>query len=309
MKIVFLDRKTLGDDITLAQFEKFGEIVTYESTKPEETLKRVKDASIVVTNKVVIDKDIMDNSDIKLICVAATGMNNIDLEYAAKKEIPVKNVAGYSTSSVAQLTFSFVLKFVQKIDFYDNYVKSGGWENSEIFTNLDKPFYELDGKRWGVIGLGTIGKKVAKIAREFGCDVCYTSTSGKNTKNYYKHLSLDELLQTCDIITIHAPLNDATNNLLNKENISKIKDGSILVNLGRGGIVNEQDITDAINQNQNIFFGTDVVTKEPIEKSSPLLTIEDKNRVLFTPHIAWASKEARARLLDGIEDNIKSFVL
>ncbi|MEA3498598.1 MAG: D-2-hydroxyacid dehydrogenase [Campylobacterota bacterium] len=309
MKIVFLDRKTLGDDITLEQFEQFGEIVTFESTNRSETLQRVKDADIVVTNKVVIDKDIIDCSDIKLICVAATGMNNIDLEYAKQKNIVVKNVAGYSTSSVAQLTFSFALEFVQQIGYYDNYVKSGGWENSKIFTNLDKPFYELDGKVWGIIGLGNIGKNVAKIAESFGCKVQYYSTSGANNNTNYSKKLLEELLNSSDIISIHSPLNDATSNLINKTNISNIKDGSIILNLGRGGIVNEQDITDAINDNQNIYYGTDVVTKEPIEQSSPLLTINNKDKVLFTPHIAWASKEARVRLLNGIELNIKEFMI
>lgn len=309
MKIVFLDRKTLGDDITLSQFEKYGEIISYDSTKKEETLHRVQGASIVVTNKVVIDKEIMDNSKIKLICIAATGMNNVDLEYAAKKDIPVKNVAGYSTSSVAQLTFSMAFQFIQKIDFYDNYGKNE-WKNSPIFTNIDKPFFEIDGKKWGIIGLGTIGKNVAKIATAFGSEVYYYSTSGQNTKNYYKNVeTLEELLQMCDIITIHAPLNNATKDLLNKENLSKVKKGQIILNLGRGGIVNEQDITDAINGGADLYYGADVVTKEPIESSSPLLTIKDKERLLLTPHIAWASYEARCRLLDGIEDNIKNFVL
>ncbi len=309
MNIVFLDRKTLGDDISLGQFEQFGEITTYESTKAVETIQRVQGASIVITNKVVIDKEIMDNSDIKLICIAATGMNNIDLEYAKEKNIVVKNVAGYSTSSVTQLTLAFALEFIQKINYYDNYVKSGGWENSEIFTNLDKPFYELTGKTWGIIGLGNIGKSVAKVADAFGCNVQYFSTSGANNDTTYSKQSLEDLLKTSDIMSIHSPLNDATSNLINKTNISNLKDGAILLNLGRGGIVNEQDISDAINNNVDVYYGTDVVSKEPIEKSSPLLTIKNKEKVLFTPHIAWASKEARARLLNGIEDNIKEFVL
>ncbi|MEA3353743.1 MAG: D-2-hydroxyacid dehydrogenase [Campylobacterota bacterium] len=309
MKIVFLDAKTLGDDISLEQFDKYGEVTTYPSTKPELTLQRVQGSSIVVTNKVVIDKNIIDNSDIKLICIAATGMNNIDLEYAAQKQIPVKNVAGYSTSSVAQLTFALALEFVQKTNYYNNYVQDGGWENSDIFTNLDKPFYELDGKKWGIIGLGSIGQSVAKIASAFGCNVQYFSTSGKNNNGEYNKVSLEKLLETSDIITIHSPLNNTTSNLINSTNINMLKDGSIVLNLGRGGIVNEKDISDAINNSQDLYYGTDVVTKEPIEKDSPLLKIEDKSRVLITPHIAWASKEARVRLLNGIEDNIKQFVI
>jgi len=304
MKIVFLDRKTLGSDINLEQFETLGEVVYYDFTQPEDVLQRVKEADVVVTNKAIIDKNTMENSDLKLICITATGMNNIDLKYAKEKKIPVKNVAGYSTSSVAQLTFSYILQFVQKINFYDNYVKSGGWENSEIFTNNDKPFYELNGKTIGVIGLGNIGKEVAKIATAFGCKVLYYSTSGKNNNNIYKNVSLEELLQEADIISIHCALNEQTNNLLNKNNLHNLKNGAILLNLGRGGLVNEQDITDALNNNQDIYFATDVTTVEPIEKTSPLLTIKNKERVIFTPHIAWASVEARTRLMDLVFKNI-----
>ncbi len=305
--IVFLDRKTLGDDIELSMFDKLGKVVTFKSTKPDETLERVQNNQIIVTNKVVIDKYIMDNSDIKLICVAATGMNNIDLDYAKQKGIVVKNVAGYSTSSVAQLTFSFALQFIQKINYYDNFVKSKGWENSDIFTNIDKPFYELDGKRWGIIALGNIGKKVANIATSFNCDVCYYSTSGKNSDDNYSQVDLEELLKTCDVISIHAPLNKSTLNLINKNNLNLLKDKAILLNLGRGGIVNEQDIADEVNKRE-LYFATDVVTKEPIEKESPLLTINNKEQILFTPHIAWASIEARQRLLEGISKNIRDFL-
>jgi len=307
VKIVFLDRKTLGDDITLDQFDQYGDMEVFSTTKPEQTLDRVKDAIVVVTNKVVIDKNIMDNSNIKLICVAATGMNNIDLEYAKQKGILVKNVSGYSTSSVVQLTLSFVLQFVQKIEYYDSFAKNE-WKNSEIFTNIDKPFFELDGKKWGIIGLGAIGKKLGLIATAIGCEVSYYSTSGKNNNNQYEQLDLDKLLNSCDIITIHAPLNDQTNNLINIQNIRNIKKGAIVLNLGRGGIVNEKDISDAINDGVDLYYGTDVVTKEPIELDSPLLNIKNKDRILLTPHIAWASKEARLRLLDGIEQNIKNFI-
>ncbi|MEA3290308.1 MAG: NAD(P)-dependent oxidoreductase, partial [Campylobacterota bacterium] len=241
--------------------------------------------------------------------IAATGMNNIDLEYAETKQIPVKNVAGYSTASVAQLTFALALEFIQKTNYYNTYGQNGGWENSDIFTNLDKPFYELDGKKWGIVGLGNIGQSVAKIATAFGCEVQYFSTSGKNNNSQYSQVSLEELLKTSDIVTIHSPLNDTTNNLINNTNINMLKDGSIVLNLGRGGIVNENDISDAINKSQDVYYGTDVVTKEPIAKESPLLKIEDKNRIMITPHIAWASREARVRLLNGIEDNIKQFVI
>jgi len=307
MRLVFLDRKTLGDDISLDSFELFGEVITYESTRPEETLDRVKDADIVVSNKVVIDKNIIDNSNIQLICVAATGMNNIDLEYASQKRIVVKNVAGYSTSSVAQLTLSFVLQFVNQINYYDSYVKDGQWAQSDIFTHLDRPFYDLANKKWGIIGLGSIGKEVAKIASSIGCKIQYYSTSGKNIQNEYKQVDLDTILSSSDIISIHSPLNDQTLNLISKNNLPKIKDKAILLNLGRGGIVNEQDISNELDARE-IYFATDVVSKEPIENNSPFLSIKNKNRLIITPHIAWASKEARVRLIDGIIDNIKGFL-
>jgi len=304
MKIVFLDSKTLGSDINLDQFDSLGEVIYYDFTAPCDVLERVKDADVIITNKAIVNKNTMENSNIKLICITATGMNNIDLEYAQEKGIPVKNVAGYSTSSVAQLTFSYILQFVQKINFYDNYVKSGGWENSDIFTNNDKPFYELNGKTVGIIGLGNIGKEVAKIATAFGCKVIYYSTSGKNNDNRYKNVSLEVLLKESDIISIHCALNEQTNNLLNKNNLDNLKDGAILLNLGRGGLVNEQDITDTLNNGSDIYFATDVTTVEPIQKSSPLLTINDKERVIITPHIAWASIEARTRLMDLVYKNI-----
>ena len=307
MTIVFLDRKTLGDDVSLEQFDKLGKVIVYETTSPEETLKRVQDGDVIVTNKVVIDKEIMDNSNIKLICIAATGMNNIDLEHAKQKGIEVKNVVGYSTSSVIQLTFTYVLQFVQKINFYDIYGKCS-WKYSDIFTNLSHPFFELNNKKWGIIGLGNIGLGVAKVADAFGCEVQYYSTTGKNNNEQYKQLSLDELLATSDIISIHSALNEQTLNLLNKSNLEKVKCGAIILNLGRGGIVNEDDISKLIDNGQDIYYGTDVVTKEPIESTNPLLAIKDKDRIIITPHIAWASKEARVRLLNAIEKNITSFI-
>jgi len=308
MKIVFLDRKTLGDDINLEQFDSLGDVIYYESTKPNETLERVKDADVVVTNKVVINKEIMQQTHIKLICITATGMNNVDLEYAKEQKIPVKNVVGYSTSSVAQLVISYILQFVQHINYYNEYVQNGGWENSEIFTNNDQPFYELHGKTVGIIGLGNIGKEVAKIATAFGCRVIYYSTSGKNTNDEFESVSLESLLKESDIISIHCALTPETNNLVNKTNLTFLKDGAILLNLGRGGLVNEEDIKECLNSKKDIYFATDVTTKEPIEKTSPLLQIEDKKRVIITPHIAWASKEARERLMNEVFKNIKESI-
>ncbi|AGR76602.1 2-hydroxyacid dehydrogenase [Aliarcobacter butzleri 7h1h] len=307
MQIVILDRATLGFDIDVNIFSKFGNVTSYDSTKENETAQRVKNADIVLTNKVVIGKNEIDNSNIKLICITATGMNNVDLEYAKEKNIAVKNVAGYSTSSVVQVGFSMILYFVQKLNYYKKYVDEGNWQKNELFTHIDEPFFELDKKRVGIIGLGEIGRNFAKKAKAFDCEVVYYSTSGKNSNSEYKSISLEELLKTSDIISIHAPLNENTKNLLTYENMKNMKDGAILLNLGRGGIINENDLAKLIDEKE-IYCGIDVVSKEPIEESNPLLKVKNKNRLLLTPHIGWASIEARTRLVNMVALNIKEFL-
>ncbi len=307
MKIAILDRATLGNDVDVSIFEKFGELIIYDMTSEEQTQDRVKDVDIVLTNKVVINSSHMDNSYMKLICITATGMNNVDLQYAKQKNIAVKNVAGYSSSSVAQVAFSMIFHFVTKLDYYKSYVDNGNWQKSPIFTHIDKPFYELDNKRVGVIGLGDIGRNFAKKAKAFDCEVVYYSTSGKNSNSDYKRVELDELLSTSDIISVHCPLNENTQDLLNYENMSKMKDKAILLNLGRGGIINEEDLAKILDEKE-IYAGIDVVSKEPILESNPLLKVENKQRLLLTPHIGWASIEARTRLLEMVADNIKEFL-
>ena len=307
MKIVILDRATLGFDVDISVFEKYGTVISYDFTKKEETQDRIKDADIVLTNKVLITKEHMDNSNIQLICITATGMNNVDLEYAKIKKIEVKNVAGYSTSSVVQVGFSMIFHFVQKLNYYKNYVDQGKWQKSDIFTHIDKPFFELDGKKVGIIGLGEIGRNFAKKAKAFDCEVMYYSTSGRNSNSEYKQVSLDELLKTCDIITIHAPLNDDTKDLLNYENMKTIKDGAILLNLGRGGIINEADLAKIIDEKE-IYCGIDVVSVEPILDSNPLLSVKNKEQLLLLPHIGWSSVEARNRLIEMVAQNIEDFI-
>ena len=307
MKIVILDRATLGFDVDISVFEKYGTVISYDFTKKEETQNRIKDADIVLTNKVLITKEHMDNSNIQLICITATGMNNVDLEYAKIKKIEVKNVAGYSTSSVVQVGFSMIFHFVQKLNYYKNYVDQGKWQKSDIFTHIDKPFFELDGKKVGIIGLGEIGRNFAKKAKAFDCEVMYYSTSGRNSNSEYKQVSLDELLKTCDIITIHAPLNDDTKDLLNYDNMKNIKDGAILLNLGRGGIINEADLAKIIDEKE-IYCGIDVVSVEPILDSNPLLSVKNKEQLLLLPHIGWSSVEARNRLIEMVAQNIEDFI-
>lgn len=308
MNIVILDADTLGKDVSLESFKKFGEVTSYPYTSQEETAKRAKNAHILITNKVVIDRAVMDSCPfLKLICIAATGMNNVDLEYAKTKNIEVKNVAGYSTKSVAQHTFMQVLSLLGHNYYYNEYVQSGLWAKSPIFVNIDEPFHDIENKKWGIIGLGSIGLEVAKIATVFGCEVCYYSTSGKNNNQTYMQVSLDELLQTCDIITIHAPLNEQTNNLIDANKLAQMKQDAIIVNVARGGIVNETALVEAINA-EKIYASVDVLTREPMSENSPFLHVKKKERILLTPHLAWASVEARERLIKGVSKNIEIFL-
>lgn len=308
MKIVCLDADTLGNDVDLdAVFGKFGEFISYNMTDSSQTIKRLQGADIVLTNKVLITKDVIAQTSLKLICVTATGVNNIDLEAAKEANIPVKNVAGYSTNSVAQQTFANILALRNSTSYYENYGKnSDGWAKSPIFVNLDRPIFELSGKKFCVVGLGTIGLEIAKIAQAFGCDVCYYSTSGNNLNPNYKKVNFDEALK-CDIISIHAPLNENTKNLFDANALNQLKDGTMLVNSGRGGIIDEEKIAQIIDERE-IYFVTDVLEKEPIRADHPLLKVKNKDRLMITPHIAWASVEARKKLIELSAKNIEDFI-
>lgn len=308
MNIVLLDAKTLGDDLDTSLLESFGALTVYTTTSPEETLERIREADIIITNKVVISANMMEETPgLKLICIAATGMNNVDLDAAKSKGIAVKNVAGYSTKSVVQHTFAMALYLLEKMAYYDAVVKNGSWTESGLFTDVSRPFYEIGGKKWGIIGLGTIGQEVAKIATAFGAEVSYYSTSGKNLHHAYPHQSLESLLKECDIISIHAPLNDDTYNLINETNLSWIKDDAILLNLGRGGIINETDLASELDS-RVLYAGLDVLEQEPLALHNRLNEVKHNERLLITPHIAWTSIEARKKLLEGIVENIKVFM-
>lgn len=308
MKIVFLDAKTLGDDADLSVFQQFGLFETFATTALSQRVEHIGDAKIILTNKVVIDKEVMDACpNLGLICITATGINNVDLEYAKQKGIVVKNVAGYSTASVAQTTFMLVLSLLEQCGYYDQFVKSGNWIKSPMYTHIDRPFWELKGKRWGIIGFGTIGKEVAKIASAFGSTVVFYSTSGANSNNHYERVSLDVMMQTCDVISIHAPLNENTKNLIAKEQLIMMKKGAILVNVGRGGIVNEDDLREVIDTKE-IYVGLDVLAVEPMVENHPLLHVKHPERLIITPHIAWASIEARTELMRQVGENIKEFL-
>ncbi len=307
MKIVILDAATFGKT-DMSAFEQFGSVEVFQTTTVGETLGRIESADVIVTNKVVITAEMMLTcKNLKLICVAATGMNNVDLEAAKVQNIEVKNVAGYSTQSVIQHTFSMLFYLAGSSGYYDQYVKEGSWAKSPIFTHVDKPFFEVKGKKWGVIGLGEIGKGVASVATAFGAEVCYYSTSYKNNDATYPKVGLSAMLETCDIITIHAPLNANTKGLISQSELLQLKEGAILLNLGRGGIVDESALARIIDV-KDIKVGLDVLEIEPMKENHPLLHVKNQEALYITPHIAWTSVEARDLLIEKIVQNIQSFI-
>ena len=308
MKIVFLDAKTLGEDIDLSAYDALGEVVKYGFTSPEEVAERVKDADVLIVNKVEINERSIGNAEnLKLVCVTATGTNILDKDYLEKRGIAWRNVAGYSTESVTQHTFALLFYLLEKIRYYDEYVKDEKYVNDTIFTHFGEHFNELNGKTWGIIGLGAIGRRVADIAKAFGAHVIYYSASGSAPQEGYEQVDFDTLLTTSDIVSVHAPLNEYTKDLMDKEVFAKMKKTAIFLNLGRGPIVVEQDLCDALESGTIAAAGLDVLCKEPMSASNPLLKIKDSKKLIITPHIAWASVEARNRLMQIIVGQIKDF--
>lgn len=308
MKIVFLDAKTIGEDIDLSGFDALGEVVKYGFSTEQEARERSKDADVLILNKVQVNEQTIGEADhLKLVCVTATGTNNLDKEYLDKRGIAWRNVAGYSTESVAQHTFAMLFYLLEKLPYYDNYVKSEKYVNDVSFTHFAKAFHELSGMTYGIIGLGNIGRRVADIAKAFGCRVIYYSTSGRNSQPGYERVSFDELLEQSDIVSIHAPLDENTLGLMNKEAFAKMKKSAILLNVGRGPIINEADLAEALNNKTIAAAGLDVLSVEPMQEDNPLRGIKDSERLLITPHIAWAGVEVRNRLMGIILGQIKEF--
>lgn len=308
-EIVFLDQETIGKVDNLKLLSKLGKLEVYESTEENQVVERCQGKEIVIVNKVRMTEETMKQlPDLKLICVAATGINNVDLNYTENNGIEVKNVAGYSTDSVAQLTFTMLLYLVNKPYYYDTYVKSGAYSRSASFTHHNEPFWELKGKRMGIIGLGTIGRQVARIAESFGMEVIFYSTTGRNNHISYKRFELDDLLKSSDVVSIHAPLNTHTRDLITYEKMKLMRPCAILLNLGRGGIINEKDLARALNENVIGAAGIDVMEHEPINADNPMLKLFDKEKILITPHMAWASKESRELLLEKIARNIEIYL-
>lgn len=310
MKITLLDTATFGTDISLEKFKQLGEVTAYEYSNQNQAAERLAqdDPDVVIVNKVVMNAELMAKApNLKMIAETATGFNNIDLKYAADHGIRVANVPAYSTKAVVQHTFALCFYVLEKLSYYDHYVKSGDYAKSPVFTHLAKVFPEIDGKTWGIIGLGAIGSSAAKVAEAFGCKVIVYSASGHKYDTEYEQVDFDTLLKESDILSIHAPLNEYTNGLMNYDAFCKMKNSAILVNVGRGPIVNDADLVRALKEEQIAGAGLDVLSVEPITEDNPLNEIKDSSKLIITPHIAWAPFETRERLMNEVYENISAY--
>jgi len=310
MNIVSLERNTAGLDVSVDCWNELGNVTCYGSTVTvEEIRERVKDADIIIINKSPMNEETLKNApNVKLICELATGYDNCDLAYCSSRGIKVTNVVDYSTDMVAQHTFTLALALSQKLAYYDNYVKSGTYSAQTGFAHFENPFYELAGKTWGIIGMGNIGKKVAKIASAFGCKVIFHSITGKSTCTEYEQVTMDTLLEESDVLSLHCPLSNLSRNLMDAAALKKMKKTAILINVARGPVVNNSDLYEALVSGEIQAAGLDVLEKEPMEVGNPLSNFKDSNRLIITPHLAWASVEARTRCVEGVYQNIKAFL-
>lgn len=306
MKITVLDSDALGRDISLEPLNSVGEVTVYNYSTPDEVKQRITDCEAVIINKIKLDEtNLCFAKELKLICVAATGYDNVDVSYCKKHNIAVCNVVGYSTNSVALLTASMALSLVTHLKEYNRFVVSGEYTKSGIPNRLEPAFHELDGMTWGIVGLGNIGKKVAKIASAFGCNVI---ANKRTAEEGYNIVSLEELMEKSDIISLHTPLTDSTRGLISKEMIAKMKKNAILINVARGAVCDEEALAEAIKNNAIGGIGVDVYSVEPFSENHPFNEIKDLDNVLLTPHNAWGAYEARERCLNDIIENIRSFV-
>lgn len=309
MKLVVLERDSVGTDVDVNCFEEFGEVTYYGNTVAETVAERVKDAEVIISNKAPMnEKTLKDAANVKLICLFATGYDNVDLAYCKNRGIKVANVVNYCSPAVAQHTLLLALALTEKLFFYDEYVKSGAYGAQDRFSNFDRPFTELSGKTWGIVGMGSIGHKVASLAEAFGCKVIFYSASGKSTCTEYERVEFDTLLRESDILSLHCPLSDRTRGLLDREAFSRMKKTAVLINVARGPVVNTQDLYDALMEEQIAGAGLDVLEKEPMAEDNPLGQIKDSTKLIITPHMSWASLEARTRLVGEVMKNIRSFL-
>ena len=309
MKIVILERNSVGLDVSMEGIEKLGEATVYPNTTALDVKEKIKDAEIIVANKAPLNEETLkDAPDVKLICEFATGYDNVDLNYCKSRGIKVANIVGYSTDAVAQHTFALCLYVLEKLRHYDDYVKSGTYAAQERFSNFDLPFTELAGKTWGIVGMGNIGKKVAEIAKAFGCKVIFYSASGNSTCTEYERVDFDTLLKESDFLSLYCPLSDKTRGLINLDALKKMKKSAILINVARGPVVNDADLYTALTENLIAGAGLDVTSTEPMKSSNPLSEIMDSGKLIITPHLAWASTEARNRCVSETCKNIEAFL-
>ncbi len=310
MKIVILERNSVGPDISVDCIGDFGEVTAYPNTVTEEEVReRVKDADIVIANKSPLrEETLKDAPNVKLICEFATGFDNCDLEYLSARGIKVANVRDYCTGMVAQHTFTLALALSQKLIHYDQYVKSGQYSAQDRFSNFDIPFTELEGKTWGIVGMGNIGRRVASVADAFGCRVIFYSVTGKSACREYERVDKDTLLRESDFLSLHCPLSDLTRNFIDAQALKKMKPSAVLINVARGPVVSNSDLYEALTAGEIAAAGLDVVEKEPLEESNPLYRLKDSSRLIITPHLAWASVEARTRCVEEAYRNIKAFL-
>ena len=309
MKISILERDSLGIDVDMSAIDKLGEVTVYAATTVENAVEHIGDADIVIANKLPLNEiTLKEAKNLKFVAQTATGTNNVDFIYTNAHGIKVANVPSYSTDSVAQHTFSLLLYLLEKMRFFDDYVKNGTYSKSNCFSCLDMIYPEIAGKTWGIIGMGAIGQKVAQIASVFGCKVITYSESGKTYDMPYRQVDFDTLLAESDILSVHAPLNEYTKDLMNYEAFSKMKESAYFINVGRGPIVVEEDLARALEEGQIRAAGLDVMRVEPLPLESPLLKIQDSTKLVITPHTAWATSEARQRCVDVVTENIKAFL-
>ena len=307
MKIVFLDAISMGD-VSLEEMAALGELVCYPSSTAEEARERVKDADVACLNKVIVDRAFLDDAPkLKLICEAGTGINNIDVKLCEERGVAVRNVAAYSTDSVAQVAWMHILNLLGRAFHYQDFVRSGAYSRNPVHVDYAHPFTEIAGKTLGIVGMGAIGQKVASIGRAFGMEVIYYSTSGTGHCKEFPSVSLETLLTTSDVISIHAPYNERTAGLIGYEQMKQMKPAAVLVNTGRGGIAVEADLARALDEGVIAGAALDVYVKEPLPLDSPLMHLEHPERLLLSPHIAWYSREARARLAHEMAQNIVRF--
>lgn len=309
MNIVILERDSLGSDIDVSCYEKFGNVTIYGNTVERQVAQRVKDAEIIMGNKAPMNEQTLrDAAHVKLICLFSTGYDCVDLAYCKSRGIRVANVVDYCTDAVCQHTFAMLFYLLEHLRHYDEYVKSGAYGEQERFSNFDLPFTELQGKTWGIIGMGHIGRKVASVAQAFGCRILFYSASGKSTCTEYERVDLDTLLSAADFLSLHCPLSDRTRGLIDKDALVKMKRTAILLNVARGSVIDNGDLYWALQNGEIAAAGLDVLEKEPITSDNLLGRIQDSNKLLITPHLAWATIEARTRIVEEVYRNVEAYL-